>query len=191
MLTRKKLTTILSSGAVILTLGAAITGLLVYSPPAEAGPNSVLADLKVKSIGTLNGAGHWCPTYPNSSSMTYRVVYENVRDDDARLARVSFTTGSNQALSVSFVGASYSPAPTPVCTIWTAPNGYSKVAYCDIDVWNTMGATLTFDFTVTSSADDLNVAAQVSSLLPEGDGQGVSLMANNYLEHAFDSACDR
>ena len=180
---------LLASGAAIFASGVAIAGSLALSSTATATPNSVKADMRVVSIGSpVAGESYLCPI-DNGSTLTYRVVYQNVADDQAYQARVTFTTGSNQALSVSYVGASFTPTSAPVCHVWTAPNGYSRVAYCDVESWNTAGATMTFDFTVTTTSDDLNVAASVSSLISDGDGQGVSLMANNYLEHPWNPGC--
>ena len=166
-----------------------LTSSLAFSPTAAATPNSVGADMRVVSIGSpVDGETYLCPV-DNGPSLTYRVVYENVYDDQAYNVRVTFTTGSNQVLAVKYVGANFTPSSQPVCQVWTAPNGYSRVAYCDVASWNTHGGKMTFDFTVTTTADDLNVSASVSSLISDGDGQGVSLMANNYLEHAWNPGC--
>lgn len=188
MPTSKNFTKLISSGAVTLSLALAIAGSVAYSPSATAAPNSVKADLKVVSIGSaVPNETYRCPI-DNGPSLTYRVAYKHMGDDQAYMARVSFTTGSNQALSVSYVGADFTPSSAPVCYVWTAPNGWDRVGYCDIESWNS-GGTMTFDFTVTTGSDDLNVSATVFNLRSEADGQGKSLAADNYLEHAYNPAC--
>lgn len=180
--------TILTSGAALFV---AIAGSLLCAQGAEATPNNVKADMRVNSIGTYDATNNrWCPD-DTGPTLIYTVEYENVSKDQAYLTRVTFTTGSNQQVEVLGWDVDFTEEPylwvDPVCH--DVLLGIDRVVYCDVYSWNSMGGKIRFDFEVTTNADDLNVAASVSNLRPDGNGQGQSLMSNNYLEHAYNSQC--